>query len=116
MPIKRAAVRQLRKDRKRALRNQAVRSELKTLKKRVQTLLAQHKPDEARTFLPLIMKRLDQAAAKNIIHKNTASRSKGRITRQLARGPAPLPKPMGGVSTTPRSTPPAPTAESSVPS
>ena len=112
MPIKHAALKQIRKDRKRTLRNQAVRSELKTLKKRVHALLAQQKQEEARKLLPLVMKRFDQAAAKGVIHKNTASRRKARIMRQLVHGPAPAAT--GGAGTAPRPIPPAPSGESSV--
>ncbi len=83
MPIKRAAVRQLRKDRVRAVRNQAQASALKTLKKRIVSLLDQQKLDEARALLPLIMQRFDQAATRGILHKNTASRTKSRLMRQL---------------------------------
>ena len=85
MPIKRAAVRQLRKDRKRTVRNQGIRSELKTLKKRFLTLLDGQQRDEANKFMPLLVRRFDQAAAKGLIHKNTASRTKSRLTHRLAK-------------------------------
>ena len=119
MPIKHAALKQIRKDRKRALRNHAVHSELKTLKKRLHAFLLQQKPDEARALLPLLMKRFDQAATKGIIHKNTASRNKTRLTRQLGRSRPPvtnLPasKRSAQAGTAPRSAPPAPPEGSSV--
>ena len=85
MPIKRAAVRQLRKDRKRTVRNQGIRSELKTLKKRFLSLLDEQKRDEANKFLPLLVRRFDQAAAKGLIHKNTVSRTKSRLMHRLAK-------------------------------
>ena len=98
MPIKHAALRQLRKDRVRRARNQGVESELKTLTKRIRALVAQQKREEAQRLLPTVAKRFDQAAAKRVIHKNTASRMKSRLTRQIARptppakaSPAPLP-------------------------
>ena len=84
MPIKHAALKQLRKDRARILRNKALRSELKTLKKRLLTVLAQQQREEALRLLPLVMRRFDQAAAKGVIHKNTASRAKARLMRRLA--------------------------------
>ena len=83
MPNKRAALRSLRKDRVRHARNEAVLSELKTLKKRLAGLLNDRKRDEAAKFLPLVVKRFDQAAAKHIIHKNVASRTKARLARRL---------------------------------
>ena len=84
MPIKRAALRQLRKDRKRSVRNQAIESELKTLKKHFLSLVSQ-KPAEATEFLSTVMRRFDQAAARGLIHKNTASRTKSRLTKTLTR-------------------------------
>ena len=85
MPIKRAAVRSLRKDKKRAARNQAIESQLKTMKKRFLMLVDQKKQAEAAELLPQVIRRFDQAAAKGLLHKNTASRTKSRLMRQLAR-------------------------------
>ena len=83
MPNKRAALRSLRKDRVRHARNEAVLSELKTLKKHLAGLLSDRKREEAVKFFPLVVKRFDQAAAKHIIHKNVASRTKARLARRL---------------------------------
>ena len=83
MPIKHAALKQIRKDRKRHQRNQAVNSELKTLAKRVSLLLGQKKVADARALLPLLTKKFDRAASQHVIHRNTAARLKSRLTRQL---------------------------------
>ena len=83
MPIKHAALKQIRKDRKRRFRNQAARSELKTLTKRLVGLLANQQINEARALLRLVGKQYDHAAAKGIIHRNVASRYKSRLTRRL---------------------------------
>ena len=83
MPIKHAALKQIRKDRKRQERNQAMRSELKTLTKRLVVLLTSQKLDEARVHIQLLAKKYDHAASKGIIHPNTAARYKSRLTRQL---------------------------------
>lgn len=85
MPNKRAALRQLRKDRVRHARNQNALSELRTLKKQIVGLLDQRKRDEAAKFLPQVVKRFDQAAAKRIIHKNVASRLSSRLARRLTK-------------------------------
>ena len=105
MPIKHAALRQIRKDRKRTLRNQGVDSALKTLTKRLRTLVAQQNREEAQQLLRVVAKRYDQAAAKGVIHKNTASRMKSRLTRFLQKA-----------RTAPRPPAPAPAAESPGPS
>ncbi len=132
MPIKHAALKQLRKDRKRAQHNQAIYSELKTLKKQFLTLRTQQKHEEATRLLPLIMRRFDQAAAKKLIHQNTASRTTSRLMRQLTHpqpqttpsrsrvsasvrpaqaGPALSPSQKGGAGTTPPPPAPRPPAE-----
>ena len=85
MPIKHAALKQIRKDRKRRTHNQAIRSELKTLTKRLVSLLTEHKLDEASSLIHLIAKKYDHAASLHIIHPNTAARSKSRWMRQINR-------------------------------
>ena len=80
MPIKHSALKQLGKDRGRRLRNQAVQSELKTLTKQLLAALEAKQPDQARALLVLVVRRYDRAASKGIVHRNTASRSKSRLT------------------------------------
>ncbi|MBI1991859.1 MAG: 30S ribosomal protein S20 [Candidatus Omnitrophica bacterium] len=83
MPIKHAALKQIRKDRKRQERNQAVRSELKTLTKGLRALLSAQKLEEAKMLLQQLAKQYDHAVSKGIIHRNTASRHKSRLMRRL---------------------------------
>jgi small subunit ribosomal protein S20 len=67
---------------KRRLRNKAVRSELKTRTKRAETAAATGESEDA---LRLAIKRIDQAAAKGVMHKNAANRQKSRLTKRVAR-------------------------------
>ena len=85
MPIKHAALRQIRKDRKRHSRNQAVRSELKTLTKQLVQLLQAQQLDEARSVIRLVAKKYDRAASAHVIHANTAARYKSRLMRRINR-------------------------------
>jgi small subunit ribosomal protein S20 len=65
---------------KREERNKAVKSELKT---RVKTAhAATGSPDSAES-VRVAVKRLDMAAAKGIIHKNTAARRKSRLMKKV---------------------------------
>ena len=68
----------------RRLRNKAVRSELKT---RVKSAVkaAETGAENATASAQLAQKRLDMAASKGVIHKNTAARKKSRLAKQLAR-------------------------------
>ena len=61
MPIKHAALKQLRKDVKRNKRNNATRSELGTITKRVAALIQSKQIDEARTALSQLASRFDRA-------------------------------------------------------
>ncbi len=85
MPIKHAALKQSRKDRKRQQRNQAVRSELKTLTKQLLALLRDQKRDEASILIRTLAKEYDHAASQRVLHPNTAARYKSRLTRHLNR-------------------------------
>jgi small subunit ribosomal protein S20 len=68
---------------KRAERNKAVKSELKT---RVKTATATVGTDEHDVAVRLAVKRLDMAAAKGVIHKNQAARRKSRLMKKVAAG------------------------------
>ena len=64
---------------KRASRNKAVKSELKTRVKTAQKAIGTDSGDDA---MRLAIKRLDMAAAKGVIHKNAAARRKSRLMRK----------------------------------
>jgi len=83
MPIKKSAFKELRKGKKRHLRNIGVLSELKTLNKKLISLINEKKLEEAKKTLKILTFKLDKAAAKKIIHKNKASRKKSRLMRKL---------------------------------
>lgn len=85
MPIKHAALRQLRKDKKRQERNQAFRSELKTITKRFQALLQAKQWDDAKTLMREVASTYDRATKRGLLHRNTAARYKSRFTLQLNR-------------------------------
>ena len=66
---------------KRAERNKAVKSELKT---RVRTATATIGDDSNDEALRLAVKRLDMAAAKGVIHPNQAARRKSRLMKKVS--------------------------------
>lgn len=63
-----------------AERNKAVKSELRTRVRNAQTSAG---TPEGEADLRLAIKRIDMAAAKGIIHPNSAARRKSRLMRQL---------------------------------
>ncbi len=62
------------------LRNRAIRAELRTRQKAVLAVAGSENEPEA---LRLAVKRIDKAAAKGVIHKNTAARKKSRLMARL---------------------------------
>jgi len=85
MPQKRSAYKEIRKSKKKHLRNIAVTSEMKTAIKKYNALLEAKKTAEAKEFLKIVSSRLNRASGKGIIHKNTASRKISRLSRKLGR-------------------------------
>jgi small subunit ribosomal protein S20 len=65
---------------KRAERNKAAKSELKTRVKTATATIGSEQNDEA---VRLAVKRLDMAASKGIIHKNQAARRKSRLMKKV---------------------------------
>ncbi|MFV1979499.1 MAG: 30S ribosomal protein S20 [Myxococcota bacterium] len=65
---------------KRYERNKAVRAELRTRTKYATQTIGTDANDEA---VRLAVKRIDMAAAKGIIHKNTAARKKSRLMKTV---------------------------------
>ena len=65
---------------KRAERNKAVKSELKT---RVKSAITSAGAESNTEDVRVAVKRIDMAAAKGIIHKNTAARRKSRLMKKV---------------------------------
>lgn len=79
-----AALKSIRQDKKRHLRNSHAVSGLRTLTKKYLSLVSGGAKQEAGQFLSGLVKKLDMAAAKKIIHPNTAARKKSRLMKRLA--------------------------------
>jgi small subunit ribosomal protein S20 len=65
------------------LRNRAVKSALRSLIKKLQTSLTAKDSEGAKAMLVPVIKALNKAASKGVIHKNTASRRISRLTRKV---------------------------------
>jgi small subunit ribosomal protein S20 len=71
-----------RQNEKRRLRNRTVRAELRTRTRSV-VEAAEAGADDAEELLQLAIKRIDKAASKGVLHKNTAARTKSRLTKRV---------------------------------
>jgi small subunit ribosomal protein S20 len=79
MPNTTTAKKALRQSAKRRLQNRSQKSALKTAIKKVRTLVASGDAAGAKDAFQAATKKLDQAADKHLIHKNTAARTKSRL-------------------------------------
>lgn len=82
MPNIKSAMKRVKVSRAKNLQNRMKKSELKTAIRRYREALAA-KSDNAEAFLRIAIKKLDQAAAKKLIHKNAASRKKSQLMKAL---------------------------------
>lgn len=67
----------------RCARNKAVKSELKTAIKKFQAAAAEGDKGAAEGAYRYAVKKVDQAVAKGVVHKNTAARRKSALTLRL---------------------------------
>ncbi len=85
MPNTKSAAKRLRQNIKRRARNRAVKHMVKTHCRRVLAAIQERDPVRAREEFRLAVKKIDQAAAKGVIHKNKAARLKSRLAQRLNR-------------------------------
>ena len=85
MPNIKSAIKSLRQDKKKQERNKATISEVRTLIKSARVLISEKKSKEADTVLKKAESRLDKAAKKKVIKKNTAARKISRLRSQWSK-------------------------------
>jgi len=74
-----SAIKNIRKNQRRRLHNQAIRSRTRTAVKKARLLIAAGQAEEARQAVEAAYSVLDKAAKKKVIHKNNAARRKARL-------------------------------------
>lgn len=79
MPNIKSAKKRVRVIEKKTLRNQMIKSALKTAIKRFEIAAASKDVAAAAEAYRYAVKKLDQAVAKGVLHKNTASRKKSQM-------------------------------------
>ena len=80
-----SAKKRIRQNIKRRSRNRWRKGQVKAAVKAFSDALHDGQKDKAAEQLKLVYKTLDQVAAKGAIHKNSAARTKARLTRRLAK-------------------------------
>ena len=82
MPNIKSAKKRVLVNQAKAARNKAVKSNLKTMVKKANVAMAASAPESAEAD-KLAIKKIDQACAKGILHKNTAARKKSALAVKL---------------------------------
>jgi small subunit ribosomal protein S20 len=85
MPHSVSAAKRVRQNEKNRLANKSVRSRLRTAIKKLRSLVEAGNIDQARSAYAATEKKLDQAAAKGVLHRKTASRYKSRLSMLINR-------------------------------
>lgn len=83
MPNSASAAKRLRQAETRRLRNKARKTEIKTIRKKLLRAIHDGDSNGAADLYKRFVKRVDQAAGKGVLHKNTANRLKSRLNLQL---------------------------------
>jgi small subunit ribosomal protein S20 len=83
MPNTKSAKKRLRQNELRRVRNRAARSTLKTLIKKVRGALEAGDVTTAQDSFRSVVKKIDQTAARRVIHRNAAARLKSRLSAAL---------------------------------
>lgn len=81
MPNLPDAKKRVKQNERNRIRNRARKNALKTETRKLTDAISAGKPDEARSALIAVTKRIDQVAAKGTLHKNTAARKKSRLAK-----------------------------------
>jgi small subunit ribosomal protein S20 len=79
----RSAIKRIRQNQKRRLRNRYFRGRARTTIKQARQAISAEDLETAREKTLEAIRALDKAAVKGVIHKNNASRRKSRLMKQL---------------------------------
>ena len=80
----RSAIKRIRQNQKRRLRNRLFRGRARTNIKQARQAISAEEMESARVNTMDAVRALDKAAAKGVLHKNNSSRRKSRLMKQLA--------------------------------
>jgi small subunit ribosomal protein S20 len=83
MPNSNSSKKRLRQNKVHQLRNNSVKTKMRGLIRKVRTAITAGDVDESKTTFQAAVKKIDQAAGKNVIHANKAARTKSRLSKAI---------------------------------
>ncbi|MCR5122884.1 MAG: 30S ribosomal protein S20 [Ruminococcus sp.] len=84
MPNIKSAKKRVKVNEAKAMRNKAVKSDLKTALKKA-ALAVENNAEDKEAVVKAAVKKVDMACSKGIIHKNNAARKKSALAKSLAK-------------------------------
>ncbi|PIE33177.1 30S ribosomal protein S20 [candidate division KSB3 bacterium] len=78
-----SALKKIRQDEVRRMRNKAYKTRLKNVVKTVETAISDQNKEVAEKALYEAIRVIDSTASKGVIHKNKAARKKSRLTKKV---------------------------------
>lgn len=78
-----SAVKRIKTNEVRRLRNKAIKSTMRTAMKKVEIAVANNDATVAKEALVAAVRKIDKAASKGVIHKNAAGRHKSRLYKKV---------------------------------
>lgn len=79
-----SAKKRMQQNEKRRVRNQGVKTRMKTFIKRTEAALDAKDIDAVKQSLPAALAEIDRATSKGVIHRNNAARKKSSLQRRAA--------------------------------
>ncbi|MCX5717537.1 MAG: 30S ribosomal protein S20 [Nitrospirae bacterium] len=76
-----SAIKRTRQAERRKLRNASIRSKIKTVSKRIEEAITEKNQEDVKKFLREIIRTVNSAVSKGVLHKNTASRKISRLSK-----------------------------------
>ena len=83
MAHKKAALKSIRRSKKRVIANLRMERRLERLEKETRAAMASGDTAKARELMPQLQKAVDKGSKRNLIKKNTASRKKSRLEKAI---------------------------------
>jgi small subunit ribosomal protein S20 len=83
MPNTASAKKRMRQDAVRRARNRSTKSALRTQLRKVREAVTAKDAEQSQAEFRVLTKKLDQAAARKVIHANRAARTKSRLSRAI---------------------------------
>jgi len=83
MPNHKSSLKRVRQTKKRTLRNNSIKSALKTVLKYVDTSISEGDAEKVQESFAKAIPAIDRAASKGVIHKRNAARKKSRLAKRV---------------------------------